>query len=242
LGGHPTLKESFYHFSSLLGMMQYELLFEYTDKLSNQKKQLSILDWGCGNGWFSYYLLWKGFSNVSSYGYGWDNIANEVSTMNGFNFVDGSVESSNDPTKLPFEDNSQDIVFSVGVLEHVHETGGNQINSLREIYRILKPGGVFFCYHFPNKYTWIEFLKGMLIKGSHVHSKKFNKKEIVALVREAELQLDEVKRYQVLPYNLYRKSRLDGSVLAVAYRFVDKALSKTPFGLLSQCYLFVAKK
>ncbi|MBQ4132690.1 MAG: methyltransferase domain-containing protein [Desulfovibrionaceae bacterium] len=47
-------------------------------------------------------------------------------------------------------------MFSIGVFEHVHETGGDQLASLKEISRVLKPEGFFLCFHLPNKYSWVE--------------------------------------------------------------------------------------
>jgi ubiquinone/menaquinone biosynthesis C-methylase UbiE len=41
-------------------------------------------------------------------------------------------------TKLPFEDKSFDLIFGMGVLEHVFKTS----QAVSEIYRVLKPGGV----------------------------------------------------------------------------------------------------
>jgi len=42
-----------------------------------------------------------------------------------------------------------DAVVSVGVLEHVKETGGSEIGSLREIFRILKLNGYLSVTTFP---------------------------------------------------------------------------------------------
>lgn len=39
------------------------------------------------------------------------------------------------------------------------QCGGEELASLAEIRRILKPGGLFFCYHFPQKSGWVERVK-----------------------------------------------------------------------------------
>jgi ubiquinone/menaquinone biosynthesis C-methylase UbiE len=50
-----------------------------------------------------------------------------------------------DATRLPFEDNSMDCVYSFGVLHHIPEI--SQV--MREIHRVLKPGGkvMIALYH-----------------------------------------------------------------------------------------------
>jgi len=46
-----------------------------------------------------------------------------------------------DATSIPFEDNSFDRVFSVSVLEHV--PGPGDIDIAREVFRVLRPDGIF---------------------------------------------------------------------------------------------------
>lgn len=50
------------------------------------------------------------------------------------------------PFTLPFADASLDAITMNSVLHHIKETGG----FLREVDRVLKPGGVFFIGHEPN--------------------------------------------------------------------------------------------
>src|SRR5690606_12891640 len=140
-------------YSTLTGLCQYEQLFNYIASIKN-RENIKILDWGCGNGWFTYYLIKMGFKNVISYGYGWDSIDEAKRKIPEIKYVNGAEHHLENPSKLPFEASSFDLVFSIGVLEHVHETGGDQLLSLNEIHRILKPGGTFFCYHLPNRLTW----------------------------------------------------------------------------------------
>jgi ubiquinone/menaquinone biosynthesis C-methylase UbiE len=53
-------------------------------------------------------------------------------------------------TELPFEDATFDLIFSRYVLEHVSDAGG----FLREVYRVLKPGGSFL-FLTPNKWHYV---------------------------------------------------------------------------------------
>lgn len=74
--------------------------------------------------------------------------------INNVEFVACSAE------QLPFEDASFDMVYSSHVLEHIPD----QQKALREIYRVLKPGGIHFCvvptrtekvYAFFNFYSYL---------------------------------------------------------------------------------------
>ncbi len=244
LQAKDDIKNIFYHFKSLLTITQYETLFRDINNYLGAKDG-SILDWGCGNGWFSYYLIYSGFRKVTSYGYGWDDINPAMEKVPQLRVVNGAECNLKNPSDLPFPEKKYDFVFSIGVLEHVHETGGNQLASLHEINRILNDDGIFYCYHFPNKYTWIEFLKRILIpekKRAYLHTRKFTKKEIRNMAAETGFEVIKVQRYNFLPYNLFRENRLDNKLVSFIYKFVDRAICLTPLNLFCQCYLFVVKK
>lgn len=239
---NSKVSDIFYHFNTLSGLTQYELLFKEVHQIQNKEK-IKVLDWGCGNGWFSYYLINTGFKDVTSYYYGWDDISPAKEKIKELKVVNGADCNLTNASLLPFDDAAFDVVFSIGVLEHVHETGGDQLHSLNEIKRILKPEGLFICFHFPNKYTWIEFVKGK-IGGSnvHIHSKKFTKSDIKALTRESGFDVIKIKRYNLLPYNLLRYTKSSNRFFAFTYAFIDQLLSSTPLNIFAQCYYFIAKK
>lgn len=238
----PSIKSIFYHFDTLPALVQYETLFKDIDSFQFKLDQ-KILDWGCGNGWFSYYLISQGFRDVTSYAYGWDSIKPAMDRIPQLKVVNGAEHQLSTASKLPFPDQSFDVVFSIGVLEHVHETGGDQIDSLNEIKRILGPGGIFYCYHFPNKYTWIEYLKSKVASGKdYLHTKKFTREDIVKMSNATGMEILKVQRYNLLPYNIFRNSVLNHSAIALAYRAIDTVVSLTPLNHFAQDYLFVAKK
>lgn len=58
-----------------------------------------------------------------------------------------------DGTRLPFKENSFDIAFSDYVLEHVEFPEP----FLKEVYRVLKPGGSFF-FRTPNRYHYVSLI------------------------------------------------------------------------------------
>jgi len=54
-----------------------------------------------------------------------------------------------DINKMPFEDNSFDLVLSFGVLEHFEDVH----RPIKEMVRVLRPNGIFFADIVPNKFS-----------------------------------------------------------------------------------------
>lgn len=117
------------------------LSITYKDKKSNYPKKFckyvfsefdkksKILDVGCGNGDFTLEMLKLGFDV-----YGID-ISEENNLRERFTKVDIQKET------YPFSDGCFDIVFCKSVIEHMREPDF----LFDEVYRILKPDGVFIC-------------------------------------------------------------------------------------------------
>ena len=184
-------------FHSLLTMLQYKTPYKVTSRYFSRMK--NALDWGCGDGHFSYFLTKNG---IFSTGYSFESAP---PAMNANALFNHRVASTDDPVRLPFSDRSFDAVFSVGVLEHVYQTGGSESASLREIERVLRPGGLFLCFHFPNKYQWIEPMGKMLGKLEYYHERKYSIRQIKSFLAEADLALVDWGRYNFLPRNQLRR-------------------------------------
>jgi ubiquinone/menaquinone biosynthesis C-methylase UbiE len=85
-----------------------------------------------------------------------------------------------DATRMPFPDGEFDAVFEVGVIHHVPQWRA----ALREIGRVLRPGGVFF---------FVEVSRGRLTRGLYFfvpHDKEsmFSPDELVQALAEAGLE------------------------------------------------------
>ena len=114
-----------------------------TRQLGLQLESLSVLDVGCGGG-----ILSEEFAKVGCCVTGLDpsepslETARKHATMEGLtiDYRQGSGES------MPFEKDSFDVVVCCDVLEHVD----NLESTLREVARVLKPGGMF-CYDTINR-------------------------------------------------------------------------------------------
>ena len=115
-----------------------------------------LLDWGCGYGHMSYLLRRRGFQVTGL------TVPDENNLSDSWNLLireqGQEVIVAGDDIALPFEDGSFDIVLSCGVLEHVDDEAG----SVKEIARILRPGGYFFVYQLPNWLSVVEWLSERL--------------------------------------------------------------------------------
>jgi SAM-dependent methyltransferase len=195
-------------FENLLTASQYWVVYKKFTQFVPAGS--SVLDWGCGDGHFSYFLLknqyivnayslkpveelqWKGCSNLKKF---------ETQFSSSFSFKEADCD---DPVRLPYPDETFDAIASIGVLEHVRQAGGNELKSLLEIRRILKPDGMFLCFHFPNQFSWIDALARQ-IPGKLFHPYRYTIKDIENLSLSADLKLVKSGSYAALPRNSLAK-------------------------------------
>jgi SAM-dependent methyltransferase len=81
-----------------------------------------------------------------------------------FNFAKLRYTRLTHPYFLPYEDNSFDAVIGTAALEHVP----NDSESLKELYRVIKPGGFFIMTTLPNRFSYTEWLNRRLQKPHHL--------------------------------------------------------------------------
>lgn len=232
-------------FATYVGAYQYCKLYELMAQYVPAGSQ--VLDWGTGSGHFSYYLMRAGYQ-ATGFGFSdWpllcQDLAREQASLAkscDYAYQQGSPEQ---PIALPFANASFDAVVSVGVLEHVRETGGDELASLKEVYRILKPGGCFICYHFPNRYSWIEFLARRTQRFSHPYL--FTAQDIRALVEATPFQLLNLGRYALLPRNIWQtpiaRHPRWGPLAGSLYNQLDRVVGGL-LPIVCQNYYFVVRK
>ena len=238
--GHTVLQ-----FQSLPSANQFRRLYALVDQHLHPGAR--VLDWGCGNGHFAFYLAKHGFQ-VTAYAF---DPEPEIFALlkpderERIAFVRGGPD---DPHTIPFDNASYDCVFSVGVLEHVRETGGTEAMSLKEIRRVLRTDGAFICYHLPNRYSYIEALSRMIHgpqdPASRIyHDWLFDTGQIRSLCEGAGLTITKLQRYGALPRNVF--ARLPAALrhsrrLATAVNVADLVMEPI-MAPIAQNYAFVAR-
>ena len=224
-----------------------------------------VLDWGAGNGHFSYFLARAGY-RATAYAFAPPALleaagaqaASGPEAHGAAALADGAARGAGlgagapvvvaaspaEPVRLPFPDAAFDAACSIGVLEHVGETGGDERASLAELARVLAPGGVLFACHLPNRGSWVEFLaRHAPVSGVHHHPRRFGRGEIRALLAGAGLTPLRMERYALLPRNGWaRVPRLGGSrFVADLWDGLDRLLTRAAPWLATN-WLVVARK
>jgi SAM-dependent methyltransferase len=224
-------------FGSRISALQY--MHAYRETRAALPGGCSVLDWGCGRGHFSYFLLRSGYRLTCF------SLEDFPMVLEPFRdrltFVAGS---AGEPRLLPFADGEFDAVFSIGVLEHVRETGGSEAGSLREIHRILRPGGTFLCAHLPNRLSWNEFVTRFLLPSRFHHRYRFRRRDIVRLWEGAGLEIQSLRRYCWLPRNMFSTgfSGLSGRPSALRCFLLAEAAASAIFHPFHQNFLVVSRK
>ena len=180
-----------------------------------------VLDWGCGWGQVTY-LLRRAGVEVTAFDYSPDAAEGTVAPLPRYREIDAHL--SPDPVKLPFADSSFGAVLSCGVLEHVprpHE-------SLEEIRRVLRPGGIFYVFKLPNRTSYLEWIArrlGLYYHGACEHDAVYSLESAVDLVRGHGFEIVESRLANMLPLTL--TSRVANRAAPLLWE-ANRALSRVP--------------
>jgi 2-polyprenyl-3-methyl-5-hydroxy-6-metoxy-1,4-benzoquinol methylase len=185
----------FAHLDQPIGVWNY---IRIANSVARQIPTGKLLDWGCGYGQMTYLLQRRGF-RVTSFDIGTpDTTMPDIPLCNLLNVI-----RTTHPTHLPFEDASFDAVLGSGVLEHVdeHSQPRNEDASLRELARVIRPGGHLLIYQLPQRYAWQEALIRTWKLG-YAHPRRYSAAEITAMLSQAGFTVRRVARANLLPKNL----------------------------------------
>jgi SAM-dependent methyltransferase len=162
-----------------------------------QRRPGRVLDWGCGHGQVTHLLRERHVDTVA-YDYR-EGSEHEIVGLEHFPEIEAHV--GGDPVLLPFGDDEFDTVLSCGVLEHV----ARPAESLREIHRVLRPGGQLLIYKLPNKFSYLEAiarLAGMYYHGALPDDRVYGRRSSVALLAANGYRVDDFRRTNILPLTI----------------------------------------
>lgn len=194
-------------------------------------EKLRVLDWGCGKGHVSKLIRDLGAKldscdvqaggNDSTFG-------QEVPIIRTCNV---EVRPLQHEYLLPYESDIFDVVLSFGVLEHV----ANERCSIAEIARVLKKGGLFFCFFLPTRFSWTQQVSRWRGEGYHDHL--YTPSTVRDLLDEGGFDLIGIWYRQFLPKNSVRYPK---------FRLFEKAdlfvTQKTPLRYLATNLEFISVK
>ena len=127
-----------------------------------------------------------------------------------------------DICELPFEENSFDIIFCNHVLEHIEDDK----KAMKELYRVLKPGG-FGIFQIPQDYSREKTYEDLTITLPEDRAKHFGQYDHVRIygldyfdrLRSVGFKVDEVNYSKKLPQQEVDKFRLmKDEILPVCFK------------------------
>jgi SAM-dependent methyltransferase len=150
------------------------------------------------------------------------------------------IKYGTDPVHLPYASASAGAVLSVGVLEHVPDISG----SLREVNRVLRPGGTFFIFMLPNRYSWVEWIAD--IRHASCHPVKFTFRTAMSLLSSHGFEVERRWKRNFLPKNLTGLGEGFKKAYGSLYRQIealDNLLANAPpTSIFSGVLEFIARK
>lgn len=151
----------------------------------------TVLDWGCNHGPDSCLLR-------ASFGDALDIHACDFGADGAFPtfraYARPIYKQLSDLVRLPYEAHQFDAVIGSGVLEHV----AMDYESLREIHRVLKPGGVLVVTYYPYEYSLHEWWLRRVRKRDF-HERRSTSRALEILLKRAGLVPFEMTSHNLLP-------------------------------------------
>ena len=121
-------------------------LSEYSELFRGRK----IFDFGASNGLSAAVLVELGAAEVVGVEPDLKRVANGKEILQKLGYSDKvTLHHITDTANLPFDDGSMEVCIGNAVLEHIPQPRAAYV---RELWRVLSPGGILFVNETPNKY------------------------------------------------------------------------------------------
>jgi SAM-dependent methyltransferase len=186
------------HLSSVAQLREYAAV---ADRIAADRPGV-VLDWGCGFGQMIALLDKRG---VRATGCDYHPDAGGLRTERLERFPRFQRLVTDDPVRLPYDDESFDAALSLGVLEHVEQPEA----SLDELRRVVRPGGRLYVYKLPYRRSWVECVArhtparfGLYYHGMYTTDRLYDPATACALIERHGFAVHSVRRANVLPLML----------------------------------------
>ncbi|MDA9321469.1 class I SAM-dependent methyltransferase [Gammaproteobacteria bacterium] len=197
----------------------------------------TMLDLGCGEGRHIFGLMEK-FPDLKCIGLD-PHIESLEKAFEGLKFLESISNSktnflSGSAYSLPFSDDSFDLVVCSEVLEHLHDYK----DAIKEINRVLKPGGQFLASvpaEFPEKICWLLSEAYQNQPGGHLRI--FKKNELIKEVAEHNFSFESSQRFHSIHSAywwlrcLFWKSQESNIIIKGYKKILERHILKKPFFL-----------
>ncbi len=171
-------------------LKHYDRCLRVIERRVSGLQSRKILDWGGGSGPLSSRLIAGGCTDVTRYDY----LEPEMITFP--NLKNAKYVKATETSALPFQATPFDVVISLGVLEHVPFVS----DSLKEVYRVLKPSGYFFVFAFPQRSAPLPWISSLL--GRDPHPRKYSMRDLQRTLLDHGFYVRKSWRFYFLPKHL----------------------------------------
>ena len=197
----------------------------------------TMLDLGCGEGRHIFGVMEK-FPDLKCIGLD-PHIESLDKAFEGLKFLESISNTktsflSGSAYSLPFCDDSFDLVVCSEVLEHLHDYK----DAIKEINRVLKPGGQFLASvpaEFPEKICWLLSEAYQNQPGGHLRI--FKKNELIKEVAEHNFSFESSQRFHSIHSAywwlrcLFWKSQESNIIIKGYKKILERHILKKPFFL-----------
>ena len=197
----------------------------------------TMLDVGCGEGRHIFGIM-QNYPEMKCIGLDMDDDS-LVKAEEGYEFFESISNAGAEFLKgsaysLPFQNNSLDLIVCSEVLEHLHQYN----DAVKEIHRVLKPGGKFYA---SVPASWPEIICWALSKdyqnqpGGHLRI--FNQSKLVSEISEAGFKFLSSDRFHAIhaPYwwlRCFFWNTQDSNIIVKLYKkILERHILKKPFFL-----------
>jgi len=187
----------------------------------------TVLDWGCNHGPDSCLLR-------ATFGEALDLHACDFGADSAFptfrTYARPIYRQLSDIVRLPYEAQQFDVVIGSGVLEHV----ALDYESLREIHRVLKPGGLFVVTFYPYEYSLHEWWLRR-VRKQDFHERRSTPRALEVLLKRAGLVPFEMTSHNLLP-DVVNDSPFNQVIRAIRQRITPRFRAPTLCALVRKVH------